>query len=151
MPTPSAPDKSWGTAASTHRNDLPAHPHGLVTGVAEEVPVNGKGFAMILISPASIIPLQDREVQTSISSSHRPPQTQEERRESKLSSQVCLVTYSPESRTQLRGSRMCEPPGLLTEAETEHRIQTPRITKAWLLGQPVAIDLGAMGSTWGVV
>lgn len=38
------------------RNDLPAHPHRFMAGVAEEVSVNGNGFPVVLISPAGIIP-----------------------------------------------------------------------------------------------
>lgn len=41
--------------ADTHRDDLPTHPHRLMAGVAKEVPVDGNGFPMVLISPAGII------------------------------------------------------------------------------------------------
>lgn len=40
---------------NTHRNDLPTHPHRFMAGVAEEVPIDGNGFPMVLIGPASII------------------------------------------------------------------------------------------------
>lgn len=38
------------------RDDLPAHPHGFVAREAEEVPVDGNGFPVVLISPAGVIP-----------------------------------------------------------------------------------------------
>lgn len=47
--------------ANTHRDDLPTHTHGLVAGITEEVPIDGNGFPMVLVSPASIITLKKKK------------------------------------------------------------------------------------------
>ena len=41
--------------SNTHRDDLPAHSHRFMAGVAEVVPIDGNGFPMVLISPAGIV------------------------------------------------------------------------------------------------
>lgn len=52
-----SPEKSSfiHSEAPTHRDDLPAHAQWFEAGVTEEVSIDGNGFPMVLISPASII------------------------------------------------------------------------------------------------
>jgi hypothetical protein len=49
------PGTMTSRGAGTHRNDLSTHAHRLMAGIAEEVAVDGNGFPMVLVSPASVI------------------------------------------------------------------------------------------------
>lgn len=39
-----------------HRNDLSTDPDGLVSGVAEEVSVDGNGLSLPFVGPACVVP-----------------------------------------------------------------------------------------------
>lgn len=39
-----------------HRNDLSTDPDGLMSGVAEEVSVNGNGLSLPFVGPACVVP-----------------------------------------------------------------------------------------------
>ena len=46
--------------SKTHWDDLPTHSHRFMAGVAEVVPVDGNGFPVVLVSPASIVTLKKK-------------------------------------------------------------------------------------------
>lgn len=57
----SVPDWTWPETL-THRDDLSTHANRLMASVAKEVAINGDGFPMVLIGPASIIPYNKKRV-----------------------------------------------------------------------------------------
>lgn len=42
-------------AVVSHRNDLSTDPDGLMSGVAEEVPVDGNGLSLPFVGPACVV------------------------------------------------------------------------------------------------
>lgn len=44
-----------------HRDDLATHSDGLMSGVAEEVSIDGDGLTLPLVGPAGVVPDEARE------------------------------------------------------------------------------------------
>lgn len=46
---------------ASHRDDLATHSDGFMSGVAEEVSIDGDGLTLPLVGPAGVVPEEARE------------------------------------------------------------------------------------------